>query len=110
MEERTVEIPAWLVNKYFGDKVKLDEYTVRRVRVRVPRTLIEDFRLESPKDAENLFAFLRNVCKLESVSNLGHPLGRGTLIFNCGGKRLWVRVHGDWPGTGDNYVAISELP
>jgi len=99
------------MGKVFVKRKKVNEIIgdILGIRSNAPKVSIESIYMdfESPDEALGVLKFLKKFCKVEAVSTLGHPLGRGTIVFSC--PKIEVYVHGDWdPSPERNFIRISK--
>ena len=85
------------VNKILGEYIELKS-DFEYVQVKSP-----EFEFKTPDEVLAVLRFLRKLCRVKEVYTVDHPLGRGTIVFEC--PEVRVRVHGDWYAEG-NYIEI----
>lgn len=93
-----VEVEASKINKIIGKHIEItDMHDTVNLR--------GDYSDDECK-ALTALEVIDGVCKLKDITTVGHPLGRGTIEYDCGGKEVSIRVHGDW-NKENTYVTLN---
>jgi len=92
-----VEVKASKINKIIGNHIRITEMH-DTVNIR------GDYSDDECK-ALTALEVIDNVCKVKDIRTAGHPLGRGWIDYDCGGKDVHIQVHGDW-NKDSTYVTL----